>query len=296
MPLGLGLSFGKKKQSGTQTTDLSQVTDLLGTQQQTSVQQGSTTTTTSGNTSTSGTQSGTQDTNQTQSQTGSTRQTGLTTSLGADVIGALSDTVKQVLGSGVTPENIAGLSEMISGRREFDGNKFVADTVAQARNRGEQSLQEQDSAFASRVGGTAKTNSMAALLAQRGRNDLETNLAGIQAQAAGQAEQIENQNLGASIEAQTGIAGIGAALAEAAKGGQTTTDITSLTDQISQLLGRDTTTQSTQQNTAATESSTMNQLMAQIAEALTAQRETQTGTEKATMKGSSSGFGLSAGI
>lgn len=296
MAFGLGLSFGKKKQSGSQNTVLNSLTELSGTQDSTSSQSGTTTTNTSGTTSTSGTQTGTQITDQTQSQVGTTKQTGLTTTLGEDVIGALSDTVKQVLGGGVTSGNIAMLSEMIAGRSGFNGDQFVADTVTAARNRGEQTLQEQGSAFASRVGGTAGTNSMAALLEQRGRNDLEANLAGIRAQATGQAEAIESANLGAAIEAQTGIAGIGAALADALKGGQTTTDITSLTDQISQLIGKDTSLQQTQQNTTAAETSTTNQLLEQIAKVLTQQTEKQTGTEKTDTTGKSGGFGLSLGI
>lgn len=296
MAFGLGLSFGKKKQSGTQNTITDMVTDLTGTQQQSSAQSGTTSVDTSGTTDVAGTQAGSQNTDQQQSQTGTNRQTGLTTTLGSDVIDALSATVKNVLGTGVTPENIAGLSDMISGRKGFNGEQFVADTVGAARGRGEQTLQESDSAFASRVGGTAKTNSMAALLAERGRNDLETNLAGIRAQATGQAEQISNQNLGAATDAQSGLAGIGAALAEAAKGGSTATDMTSLTDQISQLIGRDTSLTQNQQSTKANESSTTNQLLAQIQEMLTQQTERKAGTEKIDTRGKSGGFGISAGI
>lgn len=296
MPFGIGFSLGRRSQSGTQNTTTDMTTELSGSQTQSGVQSGTTTSTTSGTTSSTGTQSGTTTTDQTQSQTGTNRQTGLTTSLGADVIEALSASVRNVLSAGVTPENIAGLSNMIAGRQGFNGEAFVADTVAAARNRGEQSLQEQGSAFASRVGGTAKTNSMAALLEQRGRNDLEANLAGIRAQATQTAEGIENQNLAAAIEGQTGIAGIGAALAEALKGGQTTTDMTSLTEQLSQLIGRDTSLAETSQQTASSETSTTNQLLAQIAQVLTQQRERETGTENVNVSGRSGGFGFSLGI
>lgn len=292
----LGFSLGKKKQSGTQNSVLDSVTDLTGSQTQSSVQSGTTTTNTSGTTSSTGTQSGTTTQDQSQSQSGTQRTTGITTNLGADVINSLSETVKSVLGRGITDANLSGLSEMIAGRQGFDADQFVADTVAAARNRGEQTLQEQNSAFASRVGGTVKTNSMAALLEQRGRNDLEANLAGIRAQATGQAEGIENQNLATAVGAQQGVGSIGAALAEALKGGTTTTDMTSLTDQISQLIGRGSSMETSQQNTSASETTATNQLLAQIAEVLTQQREQQKQTEDVTSKGKSGGFGLSVGI
>lgn len=296
----LGLSFGKKKQSGTSTGTMTGVTDLTGSQTTNSTQAGSTNTTgtTTGTQTQSGTQTGTTIQDQSQTNQGTNRTQGLTTSLGSDVIDTLSQTVKSVLGNGVNPGNIAALSDMIGGKAGFDKDAFVSGIVDQARGRGEQTLQEQNSAFASRAGGTAGTNSAAALLAQRGRNDLESNIAGIQAQARGQAEGIENQNLGTAIEAQSGIAGIGAALAEAAKGGQTTTDVTQLTDEISKLLGQTGTTGATTQTGTSTEQSTTqtNQLLAQIAEVLTQQRENTSQTENVVQKGKSSGFGISAGM
>lgn len=292
----LGFSFGKKKQSGTSDSTMQSTTNLTGNQTQSSLQQGQTTTETSGTTQSTGTQQGTTTTDQSQSQSGTNRQTGVTTTLGSDVVDALSKTVQQVLSGGVTDANLANLSNMIAGKGDFNADSFVEGIVGQARNRGEQTLQEQSSAFASRVGGTAKTNSMAALLEQRGRNDLEANLAGIAAQARGQAEGIENQNLQAAAGAQQGVAGIAAQLAEAAKGGTSTTDVTSLTEQISQLLGRDTSLQSSQQATAAQETSATSQLLAQIAQVLTQQTEQQSGTESTTQKGKSGGFGLSLGI
>lgn len=292
----LGFSFGKKKQSGTQTTDLSSTTNLTGNQQQSSVQAGNTTTNTSGVTNTSGTQTGTTTQDQSQQQAGTQKTTGLTTTLGGDVIDALSKSVQSVLSGGVTPGNIAALSDMISGRTGFNADKFVADTETAARNRGEQSLQESGSAFAARAGGTSKTNSMAALLEQRGRNDLEANLAGVRAQATATAEGIENQNLATAIEAQSGIAGIGAALTQALKGGATTTDMTSLTDEISRLVGSGTTTQASQQTATASETSSTQQLLTEITNLLSQQTENKTGTETSTMKGKSGGFGLSLGI
>lgn len=292
----LGLSFGSKKQTTNQSGTGTTITDMSGTQNQTSSQNQSSTTSSSGSTSQSSLVSGQTTQNQSQAQTGTQRQTGTVTSLGQDVIDALSGATRDVLAGGVNADSIARLTSMIDGRTQFDANSFVNDTVDAARNRGEQQLQEQNSTFQSQVGGSAGTNSMAALLAQRGRNDLESNLAGIRAQAVGQAEQIQNANLGAVLEAQTGIAGIGAALAEAAKGGQTTTDMTSLTDQLSQLIGKDTNLQSSRQSGTSNETSTTNQLLTQIAQLLTSQHTNEKTTENITGTTKSGGFGISLGI
>lgn len=297
MPIGIGLSFGHRTQSGTQDTTTNGTTNLSGNQTTTSSQAGTTNTNTTQNTNTntSGTASGQNTTNQTNQTAGTNRTTGITTSLGQGTIDALSGAVGHVLGGGVTPENIAQLSEMIRGRGDFNGDQFVTDTVDAARNRGEQTLQEQNSAFAARAGGTAETNSMAALLGQRGRNDLESSIANIRAQATAQAEGIQNQNLATAAGAQNQVAGIGTALAEALKGGSTTTDMTQLTDQIASLVGRDTSLNATNQATTgtSTESSTTDQLLSQIAQILTQQRETTSGTEHVANRGNTSGIGAS---
>lgn len=299
----LGLSFGSKKQSGTQDTTTNQTTNLTGSQTQNTSSSGTTNTSTTqtGTQSQSGRTSGQTTQNQTQSQQGSTSSSGITTSLGQDVIDALTSTVGNVLGGGITESNIANLSNMIAGRTgagAFNADQFVSDSVEAARNRGEQTLQEQGSAFASGVGGTAETNTMAALLAQRGRSDLESNLASIRANAEATANQIQNQNLATAVEAQSGVAGIGAALVEALKGGQTTTDTTQLTDQIAQLIGRGTSLEGTTQTgtSTSTEQSTTNQLLNQIAQILTQQTEQTQGTENVSQKGKNGGFGVSLGI
>lgn len=296
MGLNLGFSFGKKKSSGKGTTTTDQLVDLTGSQTQSGTQSGTTNT----STSTSGTQttqqSGTTTQDQSQSQSGTQKTTGLTTTLGSDVIDTVSNAVKQVLAGGINPANITALSDMIGGRTGFNGDQFVADTVNAARTRGEQTLQEQTSAASSAIGGTPATNSMAALLAQRGRNDLESNLAGIRASATAQAEDIQNKNLGAAIEAQSGIAGIGQALTEAIKGGQTTTDMTSLTDQISNLIGKGTSATAGATSEQQQSNQQVTQLLNTLTQLLTSQQQHTTGTEDTTQKGKSGGFGLSLGI
>lgn len=296
MGLNLGFSFGKKKSSGKATTTTNQIVDLTGSQTQAGQQSGTTSTSTSSSGTSTTQQQGSTTQDQSQTQSGTQKTTGLTTSLGSDVISTVSDAVKSVLAGGINPENIAKLSEMIGGRTGFDSNQFVADTVNAARTRGEETLQEQVSGASNAIGGTPATNSMAALLQQRGRNDLEANLAGVRANAAATAEDIQNKNLTTAVGAQSGVANIGTALTEALKGGQTTTDMTSLTDQISNLIGKGTSASSGVTSEQQQSAQQVTQLLDTLTQLLTTQQQHTTGTEDTTQKGKSGGFGISAGI
>lgn len=296
----LGLSFGKKKTSTTQDTAINKNETVAGSQSQATsgFQQGTQSSTTTGNQSTTGTTVNTATTDQSQTDRGSQSQSGTTQTLGADVTSALSETVKRVLGLGVNDGNLSALSDMIAGRTGFDADAMVGGIVANARNRGEQTLQETNAARESAIGGTAGTNSMAALLAERGRNDLEANLAGVEAQARAQAEGIANQNLTAAVGAQGGVADIAGGLATAAKGGTTTVDMTTLTDQISQLLGTQGNTSTVNQNVASSQqqNTATTQLIAEIVNALTNQTTNTVGTEKSKGTESKGGGGISLSL
>lgn len=294
----LGLSFGKKKTTTDQTSDVNKTDTLVGSQSQatTGFNQSNTATTSTGNQSTTGTTTGSTTTNQQQQDTGTQRQTGTTTTLGADVTEGLSAAVKSLLAGGINDANIASLSNMIAGRAGFDADSMVSNIVTGARTRGEQELQERNASIQSAVGGTDITNSMAALLAERGRNDLESNLAGIEGAARAQAEGIANQNLQAGVAAQGSLADQAAGLGSVLKGAETTVDMATLTDQISQLLGTQGTTQNVSQNTATaeTQNTATTQLLAELVNALTNQQQTTVGTEhtKGTQKGSGGGLSL----
>lgn len=295
--MAFGISFGKKKQSSSTNATLTKNTTLAGEQQTATTGMQSSTGSTSTTGSQSTTQSGTTTQNQTQSGTESGRQTGTTTTLGADVQAALSDRVKAILAGGVGNDSINALSSAIAGRtNSFNPDSAVANIVAGARNRGEQTLQESNSAFASRVGGTANTNSMAALMAARGRNDLEANLAGIEGQARLQAEQTANQNLTAASGAQGQVAEIAAQLGSVLKGGSTSVDMTTLTNQIQNLLGTSATSQTSNTVSQEQQQTAMTQLLAQLSNVLTNQTENVLGTEVSKTKGKSSGGGLSLKI
>lgn len=233
----IGLSFGSKKktESGTKTGTTNESMTGTSTNQQT--QSGQTSTTSSGTQTGTTTKAGTTTTDQSQSQLGTQKTTGTQTTLDSGIVAGVGNKVNDLLGALDRDVVDTLIGDSV---RDFNVDSFVADTLAAARNRGEQQLQEGMSAFGSQVGGTAGTNSMAALLQMRGRNDLEANLAGIGADARVKGEGIANQNLATRTGVLDFLGGLTSSLTGAVKGGTTTTDMTSLTDEISKLVGRGT--------------------------------------------------------
>lgn len=295
--MAFGISFGKKKQSSESTSDITRDTTLSGAQTTT----GSQSTSQAGSTSSSGTSSTTQSGGTTTSQkttgTETGRQTATSTTLAGDVQAALSDRVKSILAGGVTDSALASLSNAIAGRaNSFNPDAAVAGIVAGARNRGEQTLQEQNSAFAARAGGTASTNSMAALMAQRGRNDLEASVAGIEGDAMMKAQQVANQNLTSAAGAQGQVADIATQLAGTLKGATTTSDASTLTSQIQSLLGDQATKATSSTAESQQQQTAMTQLLSQLSQVLTNQKESVVGTEATKSKGTSGGGGFSLGF
>lgn len=295
-----GISFGTKSTKGTSDTTLnstdtingSQSTNTQGTQQQNSATQ------TAQQALTAQQQTTAQKNAQTSQGTGSTTQTGTSTTLAGDIQQTLGDHVKSILGSGVTDANIANLSNMIAGTTGFNADGFVKGIVDSARNKGEAALQESNSKNSSAIGGTAATNSMSALLANRGRNDLESSIAGITSQATATGQQIKDQNLQAGVAAQGSLSTSAAQLAEVLKGATTTTDQKSLTDQLQQLLGTQTGSGNTTGQTSQTgQSSTQSMdLISQLVNALTKQTDVKVGTENTFTTGKASGGGVSLGF
>lgn len=291
--MAFGLSFGSKKQSSSTNSTIDK--DTTTNVDQTQATTGSTTTT--GNTSSTGSTSQTGNTTNNQSQTsgttGSQTQTGVTTTLDSAVSDALSGKVQELL-SGIDTGGISSAANSRLG--SFNANQYVTDTITAARQAGEAQLQEQQSLYNSAIGGTAGTNSMAALLAQRGRNDLETSLAGIRANAVSTAEGIQNSNLAAAAGATGGVADIVANLGNVLKGATTTSDVSTLTQELSKLLGQNTgTTAQTGTSTEQT-SSQQTQLLQQIVDLLGTTNESTHATEVSKTKGKSSGGGLSLSI
>src|SRR3546814_2268063 len=129
-----------------------------------------------------------------QTTTGSTTQTGTTTTLDQGIQDQLSSALSSLLG-GINNESSSAISNAATGLLDFVPVSFVNDSVAAARNRGEQTLQESNSAIGSAIGGTAAANTMAAFLAQRGSNDLAATLAGVRPSAAKTAAEIARGNV-----------------------------------------------------------------------------------------------------
>lgn len=295
--MAFGISFGSKKQSSESLSNVNRDTTLSGSQTTSGTQAQSQSGTTSSTGMSSTTQTGGTTSSQKTTGTETGRQTGTSTTLSADIQAGLSDKIKSILAGGVTDSALASLSNAISGRVDsFNPDAAVAGIVAGARNRGEQTLQEQNSAFAARAGGTATTNSMAALMAQRGRNDLEASIAGIQGDAMMKAQQVANQNLTSAAGAQGQVADIATQLAGTLKGATTTSDMTSLTSQIQSLLGDQATKSASSTAQQQQEQTTMTQLLTQLSQVLSNQKESVVGTESTTSKGKTSGGGLSLGF
>lgn len=300
MALGLGFSFGSKKKETNTTSSGTKLETLLGTENTTTTGAKSSTGTSSsqGTSSTTGTQTNTG--NQTQNTSGQEtgKQSSTTTTLGGDIQQAISDRVKALLGGGINDQSMTALSSAITGAGNFNPADYVKSAVDSATFSGRQAQQEQQSAIQSAIGGTAGTNSMAALLAQRGEAQFQDTLSKTRNEAAATAAGINNQNIGAIAGASNAVTSQADALAQVLKGATTTSDVTTLTSQIQQLLGQNTTQQANTQNTATSEqqqTQTMD-LISQIVNALTNKTQTTVANETTNTKEKSSGFGISASL
>src|SRR3546814_6246747 len=92
--------------------------------------------------------------------------------------------------------------------------------------------------FRSAIGGTAADNTMAALLAQRGSNDLAATLAGVRASATQTAAEIARGNVATAAGVNQNTAGTVAEIGNLLKGATTTTSQQSLEEQIAALVDR----------------------------------------------------------
>src|SRR3546814_11854942 len=89
-----------------------------------------------------------------------------------------------------------------------------------------------NSALGSAIGGTAADNTMAALLAQLGSNDLAATLAGVRASATQTAAEIARGNVATAAGVNQNTAGTVAEIGNLLKGATTTTSQQSLEEQI----------------------------------------------------------------
>lgn len=295
-----GLSFGKKKTSSSSSTNTNLTENTNQSQSQSTAGSTQTTSQTSGTTSqnTTGVTSSDQVNRSNQSTTGSTTQTGTTTTLGQGIQDQLESALGGLLSGGFGNENQAAISAASRSLLDFDPVSFVNDSVAAARNRGEQTLQETNSGIANAIGGTAADNTMATLLAQRGSNDLAATLAGVRANATQTAAEIARGNVATAQGVSQGAASTIGAIGDLLKGATTTTSQQSLEEQIAALVGSQTGAQRT--NESATGTSTQNQVTSQLIQeiinAISQTNTTKVGTEASTGTEKKGGGGISIGI
>ena len=282
-----GISLGAKKSTTNQTTDVDKTT--VGTQNTNSTQnqtqtgtQNVTGTTASQGVSRNDTSgaSASQTTGTTAEQQKSTSKT-----YSDATLGALESRVQAMLAN----PNLGQIQQF----SDFDPAAYVRNGMSAATARAQTSVDEALGGIYDQIGG--RNNSAAALLQQRVQNDSNANLAGVNANLTGQAEEIRRQNLlaGNTVTATSNdlVTNILAAL----KGGTTQTEGTGLTQSaqnnqqqnIGTNVGSQSQTGQSSQQTQSTE-----QLINVLAQLINSNERT-TGTEKTVGTTKSGGFGIS---
>lgn len=292
--MGLGISFGKKKQSSTtnstltknEQTNQQQTSDKssTSTQSQTGYQSGSAT----------GTSSTTQQDLQSQQSTkGSTGQQ-MTQLFSDQALGGLEAAVASLFG-GV--DKSAGVTDAaIDSMGGFDAAGYVDSSVRAAQSAEQAGLDQIFGGLEDRIGSSLGNNSMAALLAARAQGDSAARVEGVRAQATGQAQEIQRNNaLGSVQAAQQQNATLNAFL-ETLKGGTGVTSTTGTETATGTTTGTQTgTTQTAEQNQQTSQQTSITQLTEMLNQLLSGTVAT-VGTENTKTKGKTSGGGLSLSL
>lgn len=286
-----GLSFGAKKKSSSSTSEINKNELTTQVQDSSKVQSGVTESTSVGTTQNTGATTNQSVGRTAQDATG--RSTGVTEGVqqlfSGDVLTGLESLVGQLLTN--TP---ASSGPAVA----FDSDSFIRGGVDRASSRQRLALENGLNQLTSRVGGTASGNSATAILANQLRGDAAANIAGVESDFIGRANEIENRNI------QTGIAQSGQSqqyltqLLAALKGGTATTQNQEVqTNQTSQAAtnvaseaGTQTQTQVQQQQSIQSQ-----QLVEALSQLLQGSTNT-TGTEKTKGKETSGGGGFSFGF
>lgn len=287
--MAFGISFGKSGQKSNQTTNIDKTESTNQSKTGTQTQTGTTTNT--GTTSQNTTSQGTQ----TQAQTGTSTTTGQQTGTTSQTTNLFSDAILQGL-EGVVGSLFGNTSGATVG--DFDADQFVAGGLAKATADSTMSLEDNLNQMVANIGGRADGNSMTALLANRARNDAAANLAGVESQLTGQANEIVRQNVLAGNTIDATNQGFLANLLQTLKGGTSTTTGTEAvaTQQQGQTGTTGTTTTAESGTSAGTTSQTQVQdLVTAISELLSGVTNTS-GTEKTTGSTRKSGGGFSLSL
>jgi len=294
--MAFGISFGSNKTKTNQTTNENKTTTgtQTGTENTSSTNQSST----SGSQTTTGSSTTSQQTNQQNTQSGTTTNqttsTGSQSSFSQETANDIESAIRNLLGQ--QSGQSAAINEAVGALNGFDAASFINDTVESARSGIQSNLDAQTGQLFDNIGGTASTNSMAALLQGQLANQAASSLAGVRSQAEQTAAQIEQGNANAVVNAIGSQQGLAANLIQALKGGNVTTTSSDLAQQIANLTsgttGSTTTAEQSQQQQESTQQTiqTLTQLISQILN--TNQTETGTATTTGTNKSGGGGFSL----
>lgn len=295
-----GISFGTKKNSGSETQNLT--SNTTGTQTNTGTQNQSTTgtqnTTQNTQNNSTGSSATTGSTKTNESQVGSQIQTGTTTNFSDATLSGLESAVGALLGGVGKGAGATAANNALTQMGGFDSGKYVSGVMDAARSDTLMQLEESVNGAASTIGGTAGTNSAQALLADRlGRNRAAT-LAGVESQATSTAQQILASQAQAGTAASSANDSLLASLSQILKGGTTSTTGAATTTQAStggSSTSSNTNTSEQQNQTQNTNTSTVQDVLTQI-QSLLSSNEVKTGTNTTNSKGTTSGGGLSLGF
>jgi hypothetical protein len=292
--MAFSLSFGKNKTTSNEvkTTDQTQVQNQnqLTDQNQTETSN----TLTSGASNTTGTNTGaTQQSGTSQSSTtGQQQQSGTTSLFSGSVMAALE---AAGLGALTRTAGMAPVNTSVLGG--FNAGQFVSDAVTQAAASAGQARDVAEGGMADSLGGTARGNTMAALLSQQLASQQNAAVAGARNEATATAQGILRDNLQTQMAGQAQDQGFMANLMNLLRGGVQTTSQTGITSeqqsQATQQVGQEqssqTQTQQQQQQTAATTA------LASMIQQLLSGTTALTGTEslEGTTSKKGGGFGLS---
>lgn len=282
--MAFGISFGKKKQSGTSDTTVNKTETTDQTQSGTQTTQGTIT-----NTGTSTTQSslaGTSSEATQQSTTGSQATQQQATQFSEPVLSTLESAVQNLFGAlGASPERLQG---------DFNADEFVSSGVEAAQSKVNMDVENTLNSMFDQFGGRDDSNSMAALLANRVRGDAAANIAGVRSNLMSQADQIERERFLANLKSTGQQQGFLASVMDALKGGRAAG--TSATQTAQDTTGS-TVGATTQTGTSSTQTSEQQvQDLVTTLQQLLSGTTTTAGTEHSTQRGTSGGFGFGLSI
>lgn len=300
MAFSLGLSFGTKKQSGTQDTTLNKTT-----QQQQAQSENKKESTTGGSQTSSqvsnqsaGTSSTDSLTQGQQSQSSQTAQTGKSQTFSDSILAMLESSVANALSGQHGNAGTKSAEQALGQMGGFDIDSFVNNSVNAAASQQKQQFDSAIGQLSSAAGGTDGTNSMMALLAQQMAQSNAANLEGVRANAIQTGQGILAQQVAAGNTVSAQGNDVLSQLLTALKGGTTQTTATGQetgTTQVAQSQSNNTaTTESSQQQ--ANQQTQMFQDVISLISSLLSGTQMEQGTENVKTTGKSSGFGISAGI